>query len=245
MLEVQGLTAGYGDLVVVRDVSFSVPTGEIMAVIGPNGAGKSTLLWVLSGLIVPRAGRVVLDGEDITGWPSHRLLDVGISHVVQGTLVFAELSVEDNLVLGLYGLRSGITRLKDRQLHRVLEYFPILREKRRRPAGSLSGGEKQMLAIGRALMSRPRLLLLDEPSTGLAPLLVEHVFEILRQLKEESSLSELLVEQHADAALRLADRGLVLAQGQIVLQGEARSLMDAEKIKQIYLGTTHRASERE
>lgn len=236
LLKVQQLTAGYGSLMVLRDISFSVDHGETMAVIGANGAGKTSLLWALSGMIRPKSGRVLWEEQDITGWDCSRILKLGIGHVLEGMHVFSSLNVEDNLMLGAYGQRSGIPMAKEKHLPIVYKYFPVLEKKRRQRAGSLSGGEKQMLAIGRTLMCELKLLLLDEPSAGLAPLLVKRLFEILHELREEFSLTILLVEQNAEVALRFADRGLVLAQGQIMLEGDAKSLMDDEEVRKIYLG---------
>ena len=236
MLKVHQLTAGYGNLIVIREISFSMNKGETLAMIGSNGAGKSTLLWALSGMIRPKSGKVLFGDQEITGWDSSRIVALGIGHVLQGMHVFSSLMVEDNLILGAFGQRSNIQALKERNLQIVYKYFPVLEKKRRQQAGSLSGGEKQMLAIGRTLMCELKLLLLDEPSAGLAPLLVKHLFEILKRLREEFHLTILLVEQNAETALRFAKRGLVLAQGQIMLDGEARSLINNEEVKKIYLG---------
>lgn len=236
MFEVQELTAGYSNLIVLREISFSIKTREVLAVIGANGAGKSTLLWALSGLIFPKSGRVVIEGRNIAGWDSTRILRVGISHVSQGMQVFGELTVEDNLILATYGHKSQVKRQKARNLSQVYNYFRVLYEKRTLLAKSLSGGEKQMLAIARALMCEPKLLLLDEPSAGLAPLLVKHLFELLNELREKLSLTTLLIEQNAEVALRFANRAIVLAQGKIMLEGEAQSLINNEEVKEIYLG---------
>ncbi len=236
LLNVHRLTAGYGSLIVLREISFSMKVGETLAAIGSNGAGKSTLLWTLSGMIRPKSGQVLFGEQDITGWDCSRIVALGIGHVLQGMHVFSSLSIEDNLMLGAYGQRLNLQTLKNRNLQVVYKYFPVLEKKRRLHAGSLSGGEKQMLAIGRTLMCELKLLFLDEPSAGLAPLLVKHLFEILNEMRKEFSLTILLVEQNAEAALRFAHRGLVLAQGQIMLDGEARSLINNEEVKKIYLG---------
>jgi branched-chain amino acid transport system ATP-binding protein len=239
-LNVQGLTSGYGDLMVIRDISFSVKSGETLSIIGPNGAGKTSLLWTLSGLIRPKSGQVILEDKDITGWDCARIVRLGVGHVLEGMHVFSTLCVEDNLLLGAYGQRSGLRADKKGRLQIIYKYFPVLEKKRRQTAGSLSGGEKQMLAIGRTLMCDLKLLLLDEPSAGLAPLLVKHLFEILHDLRREFSLTVLLVEQNAEVALRFADRGIVLAQGRIMLEDEAVNLMNNENVKNIYLGSQNK-----
>jgi branched-chain amino acid transport system ATP-binding protein len=236
LLNVQQITAGYGNLIVLRDISFSMEQGETLAAIGSNGAGKSTLLWTLSGMIRPKSGHVLFGDQDITGCDCSRILSLGIGHVLQGMHVFSSLTVEDNLMLGAYGQGANLHVFKDKKLSIVYKYFPVLEGKRKHYAGSLSGGEKQMLAIGRTLICELKLLLLDEPSAGLAPLLVKHLFEILQELRQEFSLTILLVEQNAEAALRFAHRGVVIAQGQIMLEGEARTLIDNEEVKKIYLG---------
>ena len=236
MLDVQRLTAGYGDLIVLREVSFSMKVGETVAAIGPNGAGKSTLLWTLSGLIRPKSGRVFFGGLDITGWDTTRIVPLGIGHILQGMHVFRSLSVEDNLMLGMYGQRSKMRGSSESNLQIVYKYFPVLQRKKRQQAGSLSGGEKQMLSMGRTLMCDLKLLLLDEPSAGLAPLLVRQVFEILHQLREEFSLTILLVEQNAKAALGFAHRGLLLGQGRILVDDRADALMSNEEVIKVYLG---------
>jgi branched-chain amino acid transport system ATP-binding protein len=237
MLEVRDLTAGYDNTIVLRNISFFVREKEIVTIIGPNGAGKSTLLWALSGLLNPKSGKVVFEGQDITGWDCTHVLRTGILHVLQGTPVFNELAVEDNLVLGAYGKKVSIKHLKEKYLPGVYKYFPVLEKKRKQLAGSLSGGEKQMLCIARALICEPKLILLDEPSAGLAPLLVEHLLQLLHRLREEISLTTLLVEQNAEAALRIADRVIVLAHGQIRLESDTKKIKDYTEISQIYLGT--------
>ena len=232
LLNVQGLNSGYGSLMVLRDISFSMEQGETLAVIGPNGAGKTTLLWSLSGLVKPKSGEVTFEGSDVTGIDAMKVVKLGIGHVLEGMRVFSALSVEDNLMLGAYGRHMATgNRIKD-----VFKYFPVLERKRKQLAGSLSGGEKQMLAIARTLMVELKLLLLDEPSAGLAPLLVKRLFDILKDLRKEYGLTILLVEQNAEIALEFADRGMVLAHGEIMLEGEARALMTDKEVKRIYLG---------
>ena len=237
MLDINGLTGGYGNLIVVRDITFSMENGETLAIIGSNGAGKSTLLWILSGMIRPKSGHVIFREQDITGWDCSRILRLGIGHVLQGTHVFSSLSVEDNLILGAYGQKSKLRELKEKNLPIVYKYFPVLEKKRKQLAGSLSGGEKQMLAISSTLMCELHLLFLDEPSAGLAPFLVKRLFEILKDLRDEFSLTILLVEQNAEAALRFSKRGFVLTQGQIVLGDESQNLINNEEVRRIYLGT--------
>jgi branched-chain amino acid transport system ATP-binding protein len=232
LLNVEGITAGYGRLMVLRDISFSMTKGETLAVIGPNGAGKTTLLWALSGMVRPKAGHVSFEDADITGWDPSKVVKLGIGHVLEGMRVFRQLSVEDNLMLGAYGRKID----GPKSLQAVYKYFPVLEKKRRQTAGSLSGGEKQMLAIARTLMCELKLLLLDEPSAGLAPLLVKRLFEILSDLRKEFELTILLVEQNAEIALGFADRGMVLAQGQLMLEGPAGDLMKDPEVKRIYLG---------
>jgi branched-chain amino acid transport system ATP-binding protein len=236
MLDVSELTGGYGNLIVVRDITFSMETGETLAIIGSNGAGKSTLLWALSGMIRPKSGRVIFREQDITGWDCSQILRLGIGHVLQGTHVFGSLSVEDNLMLGAFGQKSKLRILKEKNLPIVYKYFPVLEKKRRQMAASLSGGEKQMLAISSTLMCELHLLFLDEPSAGLAPLLVKRLFEILMDLRGEFNLTILLVEQNAEAALKFSNRGFVLAQGQIVLGGDAQDLVSNSEVRKIYLG---------
>jgi branched-chain amino acid transport system ATP-binding protein len=232
LLNVQGITAGYGRLMVLRDISFSMTKGETLAVIGPNGAGKTTLLWALSGMIRPKSGQVTFEGNEITGWDCSKIVKLGIGHVLEGMRVFKQLSVEDNLMLGAYGRKID----GPKSLQTVFKYFPVLERKKRQVAGSLSGGEKQMLAIARTLMCELKLLLLDEPSAGLAPLLVKRLFEILTDLRKEFGLTILLVEQNAEIALGFADRAMVLAQGEMMLEGPASELMKNPEVKRIYLG---------
>jgi len=224
LLEVEGLRAGYGRIVGVDDVTITVNEGELVALLGSNGAGKSTLLRAVSGAITPWAGRVRLGGGDVTGMRSDRLVARGLAHVPEGRRVLPRLSVDENLRLGAYsrrGDRSGIAA----DLDMVYGRFEALAPRRRQKAGTLSGGEQQMLAIGRAMMSRPRLLLLDEPSLGLAPLLVKRVFEMVRQLRADG-LTVLLVEQNATQSLAIADRGYVLTRGRVTEAGTSAELAE-------------------
>lgn len=236
MLEVKNLTAGYGHVIVIRDISFKIEPGEVLTIIGANGAGKTTLLWALSGLIVPTSGKVLFDGLDITGLDSTKIVRSGISHGLQGMQVFGEMTVENNLMLALYGQKVNMRTARAERLSEAYRCFPVLETKRRQLASSLSGGEKKMLVMARALMTKPKLLLLDEPSTGLAPLLVKHLFEVLGILRKELSLATLLVEQNAEIALDFADKGLVLTHGEIALQGDAKELLQKKEVKEIYLG---------
>jgi branched-chain amino acid transport system ATP-binding protein len=234
LLRVDGLEVGYGPLTVLRDVSLGVERGEIVALIGANGAGKTTLLKGVSGLLSPTRGRVELDGVDITREPPHAIVRRGVAQVPEGRQVFGELTVRDNLELGAFAWsRGGAAR--QAEMNRVLALVPLLRERATQVAGTLSGGEQQMLAIGRALMARPRLLLLDEPSLGLAPLVVRTIFEVIVELKERG-LGILLVEQNARAALAMADRAYVLETGRVSVEGSGQALLRDEQVRRSYLG---------
>ncbi len=232
MLEVAGLCAGYGHVRVLEDVSLSVGEGECVTVIGANGSGKSTLLKTLGGLLRPSAGRVALEGADVTGTPAEKLVRRGVALVPEGRRLFGPMSVAENLALGAYS-RGKASTAED--LERVHTLFPVLAERASQPAATLSGGEQQMLAIGRALMSRPRLLLLDEPSLGLAPKVIASIFAVLEELRA-AGLTILLVEQDARLALRHADRGYVMRTGRVVLSGRAAELAANDDVRLIYLG---------
>jgi branched-chain amino acid transport system ATP-binding protein len=235
MLTVEEVWAAYeGATPVLRGVSFSIGAREIVAVLGANGAGKSTLLRVISGLLPSQRGRVLFDGRDLREVPPHRRVAMGLVQAPEGRQVLPGLSVEENLLLGGYVRRRDPAAL-DRAMARVFELFPILRDRRRQLSGSLSGGEQQMLALGRALMAGPRLLLLDEPSLGLAPLAVKQVFEVIARLRDQG-LPILLVEQNAKKAIELADRGLVLRSGEVVMAGRGSDLLDSEEVRSAYLG---------
>ena len=238
MLDVRELRAAYGPMEVVHGVSFQVQRGEIAVIIGANGAGKSTTLKTLAGLVPTSGGAVRLEGQDLVGRPAHWTARHGIALVPEGRLIFPDQTVLDNLRLGAYARRGGGVA---EDIERQFERFPILRERRRQPAGTLSGGEQQMLAIARSLMARPRLLLLDEPSLGLAPRLVAEVFAALARLREEG-LTLLVVEQMAEAALEIADRGYVLERGRIVLSGGARDLLSDARVARAYLGRVRPAA---
>jgi branched-chain amino acid transport system ATP-binding protein len=236
LLEVQGIEAGYGRLQVLHGVTLSVPPGHVAAVIGANGAGKSTLLRVISGLLRPTSGRVTFDGQVITGWTPERIVACGVVHVPERRQLFGAMRVEDNLLLGAYlRLRREPWRVIRGDLERVYELFPRLRERRRQVAATLSGGEQQMVAIGRALMARPRLLLLDEPSLGLAPLLVREFFRVVEELRAQG-YTILLVEQNARQALRVADVAYVMETGRITTQGPGRDLLNLPEVQAAYLG---------
>ncbi|HEX2113531.1 MAG TPA: ABC transporter ATP-binding protein [Alphaproteobacteria bacterium] len=231
LLEIAGLTSHYGRIQALKGIDLSVREGELLALVGANGAGKTTLLRTISGVQPATGGMIRFAGEDITRTKAARRVTLGIAQVPEGRQVFGPLSVEDNLMLGAYTRNDGMEEDRDR----IYAMFPALRQKRREPAGTLSGGQQQMLAIGRALMARPKLLLLDEPSMGLAPLLVAEIFETIRALKGAGT-TIFLVEQNAHAALAIADRGYVLETGSIVLQDSGRALLQNERVREAYLG---------
>jgi len=233
MLGVRDLDVYYGAVHALKGVSVRAEPGEIVTLIGANGAGKSTLLRTISGLVRPRGGTLTFEGRDLTRVPAHEIVGLGISQAPEGRLVFANLSVEDNLELGAYRRKDRAGIAADRE--RAFELFPRLRERRKQNAGTLSGGEQQMLAIGRALMSRPRLLLLDEPSLGLAPLLVREIFRTIGEINR-AGVTVLLVEQNAHMALSIARRGYVLETGHVRLEAEAAALLVNDEVKQAYLG---------
>jgi branched-chain amino acid transport system ATP-binding protein len=233
LLDVRGLEVGYGGIAAVRGIDFEVAQGELVALIGANGAGKTTTLKALAGMIAPSAGSVHFDGKSITRTPSHKLIREGVALVPEGRGVFTRLTVEENLAMGAYirDDRAGVRT----DLERMFGLFPRLKERRAQVAGTLSGGEQQMLAIGRALMSRPRLLLLDEPSMGLAPLMVQKIFEVIRGVSAEG-VTILLVEQNARLALEVASRGYVMESGEITLADGSAALLASPQVRQAYLG---------
>ena len=233
MLEVDDLHVSYGNIQALRGISLTVKEGELVTVIGSNGAGKTTTLMAISGVLWPSAGRIRIDGQDVTRMPPHKLAHLGVAHCPEGRLIFGRLTVAENLILGAYNRTDGRAVRADTE--RVYDLFPRLQERRSQVAGTLSGGEQQMLAIGRALMSRPRLLMLDEPSLGLAPLLVDRIFDVTVDLHRQG-VTILLVEQNAYQALRIADRAYVLETGQIRLSGAAAELADDPAIQAAYLG---------
>ena len=235
MLKIRNLQSGYGKLKVLKNISMHVEEGEIVTIIGANGAGKTTLLSTIAGLIRATSGEMVFKGRDIDGMAPQKIPALGCVMVPEGRQVFAPLSVEENLILGGHILRHAGRQALERQLGEQYTLFPILKERREQYAGTLSGGEQQMLAMARALMSKPALIMMDEPSTGLAPLIVQDIFRVIVQLRDEGQ-TVLLVEQNAKAALQVADRGYVLETGQVVLQGRAHELLEDEEVKRAYLG---------
>jgi branched-chain amino acid transport system ATP-binding protein len=236
MLSIKGLNAAYDNIRVLKNVSIKVPKGKVVSIIGANGAGKSTLLKAISGLMKIKKGSIFYKDEDIVGMPANRIVGLGISQVPEGRQIFAHLSVLDNIHLGayLYFKRNNRFEISER-VHRIYEIFPILETRSKQIAGTLSGGEQQMLAIARALMARPELLLLDEPSMGIAPLIVREIFHVIEMLNE-SGTTVLLVEQNARAALKVAHYSYVLESGEIVMEGLAGELLDNPKVKEVYLG---------
>ena len=233
MLEVKDLEVYYGVIQAIKGISFHVGQGEVIALIGANGAGKTTTLHTVTGLISPKNGHVLFEGKDITKVPAHKIVSMGMAHVPEGRRVFAELSVYENLKMGAY-TRKDKNEIEE-SLKNVYKRFPRLEERKNQMAGTLSGGEQQMLAMGRALMSRPKIILMDEPSMGLSPIMVNEIFDIIRSVSE-SGTTVLLVEQNAKKALSIADRAYVLETGKIVLEGKAKDLLEDDSIKKAYLG---------
>ena len=236
MIEIENLAAGYGGASVLRDVSIHVAAGEIVAVLGANGVGKTTLNQTLSGLVRASAGRITFAGERIDGLSAPEIVARGLVHVPEGRKIFPDLSVRENLDLGAY--RRGKAH-RTRNIERIFAIFPRLKERERQSAGTLSGGEQQMLAIGRALLARPRLLLLDEPSLGIAPILVQQIFKAIVEINRTDGLTILLVEQNAYQALKIANRGYVLATGRILMSGTGRELLANPEIRAAYLEGGH------
>mgnify|MGYP005765346577 FL=1 len=233
MLEIKDLSVYYGVIQALKGISFEVNEGEVIALIGANGAGKTTTLHTVSGLIVPKSGSVIFEGQDITKTPAHKIVSMGMAHVPEGRRVFASLSVLQNLRLGAY-TRNDKEEIEE-SLRKVYKRFPRLEERKNQPAGTLSGGEQQMLAMGRALMSNPRIILMDEPSMGLSPILVNEIFDIIKEVSAGGT-TVLLVEQNAKKALSIADRGYVLETGRIVLEGKAQELLNNKSVQSAYLG---------
>ncbi len=233
MLELQNIHTYYGNIRAVRGISIVVNAGEKVCMIGANGAGKSTTLMTISGVYTPKEGTINFEGVDITSTSAEQRVARGISQVPEGRMIFADMTVLENLELGAY-IRKDTAGIRS-DLDKIFDYFPVLAERRKQRGGSLSGGEQQMLAIGRSLMSNPRLLLLDEPSLGLAPLIVKQIFEIIQQINEEGT-TILLVEQNAQLALNSTDRGYVMETGEITIEGASVDLLADERVRQAYLG---------
>jgi len=232
VLAITNLNSGYGKVPILRDVSFRVQEGEVVAIIGPNGAGKSTLLKTICGIVKPTGGSVLFTGSEMAGLPTHRITRGSISYVPEGGRLFANMTVRDNLLMGAY---TDHSILKEGALEKVFALFPALESREKQYARTLSGGEKQMLAIGRGLVSGPKLIMLDEPSLGIAPILVDSIYDALHKLKEEG-LTVLLVEQNTNYALELADRAYVLENGSIVMEGSGEELSKSDHIRKSYLG---------
>ena len=233
MLEVKDLQVSYGMIQAIKGISFEVNQGEVIALIGANGAGKTTILHTVTGLLASKAGSIMFEGQDITKVPAHKIVSMGMAHVPEGRRVFAQLSVYDNLKMGAY-TRTDKNEIEE-SLEMVYKRFPRLEERKNQMAGTLSGGEQQMLAMGRALMSKPKIILMDEPSMGLSPIFVNEIFNIIQDVSA-SGTTVLLVEQNAKKALSIADRAYVLETGNIALEGDAKVLMNDDSIKKAYLG---------
>lgn len=233
MLEIKDLNVYYGVIQALKGISFEVNEGEVIALIGANGAGKTTTLHTLTGLISAKSGSIVLDGKDITRTPAHKIVKMGIAHVPEGRRIFQNLTVLDNIRLGAFTRKDKDGIAAD--IEKVYKLFPRLEERKTQIAGTLSGGEQQMLAMGRALMSKPRIVVMDEPSMGLSPILVSEIFDIIENIREQGT-TVLLVEQNAKKALSIADRAYVLETGRIVLSGKASDLINDESVKKAYLG---------
>jgi len=240
VLRLESVSAFYGSIQALRNVSLHVSPGEIVTLLGANGAGKTTLMKVISGIHLPGKGRVIYSSRNITGFPAEEILRAGIGQVPEGRQIFAPLSVLDNLILGAYVRFKGKEKKEVwKDLEATFALFPVLRERKKQRAGTLSGGEQQMVAVGRTLMSRPKLLLLDEPSMGLAPKVVGDIFRAIRTLPEKGT-TILLVEQNAKAALRIAERGYVMETGRIILEGETGDLLNNKEVQRAYLGKEYR-----
>lgn len=234
MLRLEGVQAGYGNKLAIKDVSLEIEEGEIITLIGANGAGKSTTLMTICGVVPCRSGRILFRNNEIQKTPPDEIVRLGLCQVPEGRHIFPQLSVKENLDMGAF-LRKDKNSIK-KDMDYVFTLFPILAARRNQDGGNLSGGEQQMLAMSRALMARPRVLLLDEPSMGLAPLVIKQIFEIIRQINQENNTTIFLVEQNANQALHIADRGYVMENGRITLSGSAKELLDNQEIQKAYLG---------
>ena len=233
MLEIKDLQVYYGMINAIKGVSFDVNAGEVIALIGANGAGKTTILHTITGLVTPKSGSIVFEGQDLQKTPAHNIIKLGMAHVPEGRRIFQQLTVYENLKLGAYIMKDK--KQVEKNLEYVYSHFPRLKERKNQVAGTLSGGEQQMLAMGRALMSNPKILLLDEPSMGLSPLLVNEIFGIIKEVSADGT-TVFLVEQNAKKALSIADRAYVLETGKISLSGKASDLINDENVKKAYLG---------
>lgn len=233
MLSIENLQVYYGVINAIKGISFEVNAGEIIALIGANGAGKTTILHTITGLVSPKSGSIVFEGRDLIKTPAHKIVSLGMAHVPEGRRIFQQLTVYENLKLGAFTLNDS--KQIEKNLAYVYDHFPRLKERKNQVAGTLSGGEQQMLAMGRALMSNPKILLMDEPSMGLSPLLVGEIFSIIGEVSADGT-TVLLVEQNAKKALSIADRAYVLETGKISLEGKASDLINDEKVKKAYLG---------
>lgn len=233
MLKVEDLNVYYGVIHALKGISFEVNEGEVIALIGANGAGKTTILHTITGLLNAKSGKVVFEGHDLTKVPAHKIVSMGMAHVPEGRRIFSELTVYENLKMGAY-TRSDKKEIED-TLQKIYQRFPRLKERKNQIAGTLSGGEQQMLAMGRALMSQPRIILMDEPSMGLSPLFVSEIFDIIQEISA-SGTTVLLVEQNAKKALSIANRAYVLETGKVVLEGDAKKLLNDDSVKKAYLG---------
>ena len=241
MLTVNNLVSGYGKLQVLKNISMHIKPGEIVTIIGANGAGKTTLLNTISGIIRAGSGEILFNGSQVTATTSEKIVKMGCALVPEGRQIFNTLTVRENLLIGSYIVRDKAQIKQD--MDYIYELFPVLQNRMSQLGGTLSGGEQQMLAIGRALMSRPKLIMLDEPSTGLAPLIVKNIFEIIKKLKSQGN-TILLVEQNAKAALRIADRGYVIETGQIVLEDSSSGLLNNDEVQKAYLGKEYKNTKR-
>ena len=234
ILNVNDLNVYYGGIHAIKNISFNIKKGEIVSLIGANGAGKTSTLHAISGLVPIKSGEISLNGENVTNIEAHKLVSLGMAHVPEGRRIFTELTVLENLEMGAY-TRNDTEQIKE-DINHMFTLFPRLAERKKQLAGTMSGGEQQMLAMARALMSSPSLLLLDEPSMGLAPLLVQEIFNIIERINKEENVTVLLVEQNANMALSIADRGYVLETGKIILEGTGKELLSNSEIKKAYLG---------
>jgi branched-chain amino acid transport system ATP-binding protein len=234
MLKIENLVINYGAIKAIKGINVEVKKGEIVTLIGANGAGKSTILRAISSILKPASGKIILDGKDITGRPPHKIVELGISQAPEGRMIFSNLTVQENLDMGAYTRKDKDDIKEDLEL--IFKLFPRLQERLKQPGGTLSGGEQQMLAISRALMSKPKLLLLDEPSLGIAPILVKQIFEKIKALKDVAGLTILLVEQNANLALSISNYAYVLETGNIILEGDAKEMASNPDIRKAYLG---------